>query len=135
MPAEAAGGGDRAGRGLAMTQRVVTRPGVNKWANNLDWPLTVLGDATDAVPDRTVAASVLPLPATAADAPAAEGGEPAASFEHHAGRIVGQGGRDWDKEVSATLAEAEAQCDATLECDALTFQSGEVPPPRSLSQP
>ena len=70
------------GRGLAMTQRVTTRPGVNRWANNLEWPLTVLGDATDAAPDRVVSASVLPLPADAGVDAATGAGGPAASLEH-----------------------------------------------------
>ena len=43
--------------GLALTQRVTQRPGVNRWASNLAWPLTVAGDPTDSG-DRTVQAAV-----------------------------------------------------------------------------
>lgn len=49
----------RAGRALA--QRVARRPGTNRWDANLAHPITVLGDALEAAPQR-LSAKVLPLP-------------------------------------------------------------------------
>lgn len=66
--------------GLALTQRVTQRPGVNRWASNLAWPLTVLGNATDAG-DRTVQAAVWlgpPPPTPPTPTPLAPGGSWAA---------------------------------------------------------
>jgi hypothetical protein len=138
---------------LALMQRQPMESGVNRWATNLPFPLTILGDPVDAG-DRTLSVDVR-LPGTPREAGAGAGAgagaagagavaaatavEPAeyataasSSFEYKPGRII-NGPRDWELLMrSSTLAAAEAKCAATPQCEAITFSySGTSPPPVS----
>ena len=106
--------------GLGLMQRVVERPGVNKWGTNLAAPLTILGDwnASDAAVTVTVE-----LPATiAAAAPI--------TFGYTPGRITG-GAWDTSKPFDS-LAAAEEYCIAQPYCSAITFESADKVPTGSL---
>ena len=132
MPA----GGGRSGNSLL--QRVTLRPGTNKWAGNLDNPLTALGDPTASAPIK-IAVDVR-APAEAFDQPPPpqaaeilpeeeEEGEPAEAppdFKYQAGRI--NGGGLPGSPFQATVAEAEKACIANKKCNAITFQSADKSP-------
>lgn len=125
MPA----GGGRSGNTLL--QRVTERPGANKWAGNLDNPLTALGNPTATAPIKITvdvrapkAAFVNPtLDAISSARPFAAA---PATFKYQAGRI--NGGGLPGSPFMATLEEAEAACAANIHCNAITFASTQKDP-------
>lgn len=117
MPA----GGGRSGHSLL--QRVTEHPGVNKWANNLDNPTTVLGNPT-ATGDSTIRVDVR-VPEAAFGPWHQRSVTP--TFEYHHGQI---NGGQWKIDKTAiTFEEAKALCIQTQECQALTFKSITPEPP------
>ena len=109
-------------------QRVIERPGVNKWATNLADPLTVLGDwnASDATVSVTVA-----LPATPVAAAAAAAATGPIAFGYTPGRITG--GKWETSKAFDSLAAAETYCVAQPYCSAITFASNDkVPTTRAV---
>ena len=130
MPA----GGGRSGNTLL--QRVTERPGANKWAGNLDNPLTALGNPTAKAPIKITVDVRAPKAAFVNSTPdAISHGRSAAaappSFKYQAGRINGGGLKG--SPFMATLEEAEAACIANTKCNAITFESTEKNPKKKAS--
>jgi hypothetical protein len=134
-------GGGRTGHSIQ--QRVPLRPGVNRWAHNLQNPLTILGDPNASAPTRLSVDVRVPPEAFTAAAPtppslaaalpsAAATSRMAPTYKYTAGRI--QNGRgDWGIAKTLTLAEAEALCAQTQRCEAITLAS-KIPRPTRAQQ-
>ena len=132
VPAARASGGG----GMVVRQRVTERPGVNgDW--DLASPLTIIGSPTLSGGSSIEIQSRIPLHAFVPGSRAETAGMMApgfinTTFVYAKGEICAFPPTDWATLVTDTLANAEALCAKTVECQALTFQADSVDPTGTL---
>lgn len=95
---------------------------MNRWANNLEFPLTVLGDWNTT--DSNVSVSVYLMPSTTKLTVVPS------NFTYQSGRIVG--GQYDQAKVVGSIDQAEQFCLSNLYCNSFTFASNEKVPTSNL---